>query len=148
MIPMSFQEIDELISRKLHLARELLDSSEELLKTSYSTERTSYEHFLGKRAQCIEDLTQADILLKNQLNQIEPKDRPGLEERLANSDEQCRMILNRVLQIDQQNKAGLMAEMAETKQKLALLRKGQQGRNAYANFGRVNSSGAFMDSRK
>lgn len=148
MISMSFQEIDELIDRKLHLARELLDSTEELLKTSYSRERTKYEHFLGKRAQCIDDLTQTDIMLKNRLNQADHKELPGLGEHLAKGDEEFRMILNQVLKLDQQNKDGLLAEIAETKQKLVQLRKGHQGQKAYANLGRVNTSGAFMDSRK
>lgn len=145
---MSFKEIDALIDHRLHLARELLDSTEELLKTSYSRERTRYEHFLGKRAQHIDDLTQADIMLKNRLNQADRKDLPELKEHLAKGDEQFREILNQVVKLDQQNKAGLLAEMAETKQKLVQLRKGRQGRNAYANLGRINSSGAFMDSRK
>ena len=145
---MNFTEIEQLIARKIDLARELLDCSEKLRQISYSQNRNDFEHYLGKRAQIMEDFNKADVLLKNCVNKLEPSVLEEVKGRLARGEAQVRELLNQVLILDRENREHLSAEMAEIKQKLVQVRKGHQGRNAYMNQNRINAYGGFMDSRR
>jgi hypothetical protein len=140
-------QIRELLTEKMKLFQTILSYAEKQKGLSGSGVTVKSQNILEQRAYCIERIKKTDGAINHCLSQINSPDE-DLSGELATYENLIEDLIRKIMVVDDLNKKQLMIKQKTIQDRLQFLREGKKGRHGYQAISKLNTGGAFMDTRR
>jgi hypothetical protein len=138
--------IREFLVKKVLLLEEVFSCAEKQSGLSYAENPLDYDNLLEQREMCILNIKKVDVILNGFLVSSELTD--TYKEEIELLTNKVKETLERILVLDQENKASMASQLSDVKCKFEKLKQGRKGTKGYSEIDNITIGGAYTDNKR